>query len=234
MSKRYKSKKRSTIDKEKSNLLLKEFKPRTINQSNYVRSIIECDLVLCNGPAGCGKTACAVGIGVDYLYNNKVEKLVITRPIVEASHKSIGALPGNVRDKVAPYLIPLYEELESYLGKMRLERYIAEGKIDICPLELMRGRTFDNSFLILDEAQNALYEQIKLFITRLGNGSKAIINGDVNQTDLPLRLAGGLKEFLFIFNGISDIAISNLDNSDIQRHPIVAKALSIMEEYERR
>src|SRR3990167_8763433 len=198
MSKRYKSKKRSTVDKEKSNLLLKEFKPRTINQNSYVRAIVETDLILCNGPAGCGKTACAVGMGVEYLHSGKVEKLVITRPIVEASHKSIGALPGNVREKVGPYLFPLYEELEGYLGKSRLERYISEDKIDICPLELMRGRTFNNSFLILDEAQNALFSQIQLFITRLGNDSKAIINGDIKQTDLPHRLAGGLKEFMSI------------------------------------
>ncbi len=230
MRKRYKPKYRKDVQ-EKQPYLLKEFKPRTQNQYEYVRSIIESDITFCTGVAGTGKTSCAVGVAVDYLIEGKISRIVLTRPIVEASYKSLGFLPGDVSAKMAPYMVPLYEELQGYLGRYKLDEYIKNGIIIICPLELMRGRTFDNSIIIADEAQNCTFDQITMFITRLGKNSKAIINGDIKQTDLPDRLSGGLSTHIDILKGIEGISFCQLDKSDIQRSPIISKVLEKVEAY---
>lgn len=213
--------------------LLKEFKPRTKNQFNYARTIIESDVTFCTGPAGSGKSSVAVGLAINALYNNKVGRIVVARPVVEATYGPktvIGALPGGLREKIDPYVMPIYEELVGYLGKSRCERYIKDGIIELLPLELMRGITRNNSFLILDEAQNATFKQITLFITRLGIQSKCIVNGDINQSDLPYDLRGGLTKYINLLANTEGVGISQLDGSDNQRHPTVSRILAKVEE----
>ncbi len=231
MPSRYKSKKRVKAVQIPSPVLLKEFKPRTQNQYEYIRCIIESEITFSIGPAGSGKTACAIGLALEYLSEGKISKIVLTRPIVEASYKSLGALPGGILEKIGPYMTPLYEEIEGYLGKYKLDEYIKNGTIVICPLEVMRGRTFERSVIILDEAQNATFDQITMFISRLGESSKAIINGDTRQTDLPSRLAGGLSTHIEILNHVEGVSVSYLDKSDIQRNPIVGRILDKVEAY---
>ena len=231
MPSRYNSRKKVKAAKIPSPILLKEFKPRTQNQYEYIRCIIESDITFCIGPAGCGKTACAIGLALEYLSEGKISKIVLTRPIVEASSKRLGALPGDVLAKIGPYMIPLYEEIEGYLGKHKLEEYIRNGTIVICPLEVMRGRTFERSIIILDESQNAEFDQITMFMSRLGESSKAIINGDTRQTDLPARLAGGLSTHIDILSEVEGVSCAYLDKSDIQRNPIVGRILDKIEAY---
>jgi len=211
--------------------LTHEFKPKTRNQSEYVKAVLKNDVTICVGPAGTGKSAVAVGLAVAYLYHKKAEKIVISRPVVEASFKSIGALPGDIREKLNPHVRPVYEELVSYLGKPRVERMIKEEIIEICPVEMMRGRTFTNSIMVLDEAQNAMFEQLVMFSTRLGLGSKAIINGDLKQSDLPYQYLGGFDDFIDIMSEVDGVAIVELDKSDNQRHPTVRNIIDALERY---
>ena len=230
---RKKTKKLPLVPQGAKEALLCEFKPKTRNQANYIKTVCKNDITFCVGPAGCGKTAIAVGIAVQALYNNQVQKIVIARPVVEASFKSMGALPGDIREKLNPYVRPLYEELIKYYGKLKLEKLIKEEFVDICPLEMMRGRTFDNAVMILDEAQNALFEQLVMFTTRLGKNSKAIITGDLRQSDLPYQYLGGLDKFLEILvkYQVGGTAIVELDKSDNQRHPTVQNIIGALENY---
>lgn len=208
--------------------LLKEFKPKTVNQSNYVRAIAESDVILCTGPAGTGKTAVAVGIAVEHLVNGKINKLVITRPVVEAG-RGIGFLPGTANEKLHPYLLPILDELGVYLSVPEIRKYMDHNLIEVAPLEYMRGRTFGSAFALLDEAQNATFDQLKMFITRLGRGSKCIINGDLRQSDLERNGKIGLQTVIEKLTDLPNVAIVELTTEDIVRNPIIAGILARLE-----
>ena len=202
----------------------KKLKPKTRNQSDYIVSMSENDVTFCSGPAGSGKTAVAVGLACEYILNNRVEKIVITRPVVE-SGRGIGFLPGSLVEKVHPYMVPIIEEMKLYLGTETFNSMRSTNEIEICPLEYMRGRNFHSTFMILDEAQNATFEQIKMFLTRIGVGSKAIINGDLDQTDLKGDAFGGLNSCMGSLDNLDGVGICKLDHSDIVRNDIIAKIL---------
>jgi phosphate starvation-inducible PhoH-like protein len=203
----------------------KQLKPKTENQENYIISMSESDVTFCSGPAGSGKTNCSVGMACEYILDDKVDKIVITRPVVETG-RGLGFLPGTLTEKVQPYLVPITEELKAYLGVETYNSMRATNTIEICPLEYMRGRNFHHTFMILDEAQNATFEQIKMFITRIGIGSKAVINGDLEQTDLYGHDEGGLSHCIEKLKNIDGVGICELDISDIVRNGIIPKILS--------
>jgi len=202
----------------------KTLKPKTNNQALYIRSMADSDVTFCSGPAGSGKTSVSVGLASEYLVENKVEKIIITRPVVE-SGRGLGHLPGTLIEKINPYLIPILEEMNLYLTKMAVESYRSSNIIELCPLEYMRGRNFHNCFMILDEAQNATFEQIKMFITRIGRGSKAVINGDLHQSDLRNGAEGGLKMCMDKLREVGGVSVCELDYSDIIRSDIIAEIL---------
>ena len=202
----------------------KRLSPKTENQAEYIRTMVENDVTICSGPAGSGKTAVAVGLACDHLLDNKVEKIIITRPVVE-SGKGLGFLPGTFSEKIHPYLVPVLEEMNKYFAPAALSKMQAENIIEVCPLEYMRGRNFHNSFMILDEAQNATFEQIKMFITRIGRESKAVINGDIDQSDLPSKMRGGLEKCMDSLENIKGVGISELDREDIIRNRLISKIL---------
>tara|TARA_R100000995_G_scaffold37301_1_gene17163 strand:- start:33895 stop:34569 length:675 start_codon:yes stop_codon:yes gene_type:complete len=201
----------------------KQLKPKTDNQAEYINSMTESSVTLCSGPAGSGKTSVAVGLACEYLLADKVKKIVITRPVVE-SGRGLGHLPGTMLEKINPYLIPILEEMGMYLTKKEIREYMDDEIIELCPLEYMRGRNFHNSFVILDEAQNATFEQLKMFVTRIGRGSKAVINGDLKQSDLG-KAKGGLSTCMERLDGIEDVSICHLDYCDIVRSDVVARIL---------
>ena len=205
----------------------KRLTPKTENQAEYIRTMVENDVTICSGPAGSGKTAVAVGLACDHLLDNKVEKIIITRPVVE-SGKGLGFLPGTFAEKIHPYLVPVLEEMNKYFAPAALSKMQAENIIEVCPLEYMRGRNFHNSFMILDEAQNATFEQIKMFITRIGRESKAVINGDIDQSDLPPRVRGGLDKCMENLDNIKGVGISKLDREDIIRNKLISKILECL------
>lgn len=205
----------------------KTLKPKTSNQEDYIYTINNNDVTFCTGPAGTGKTAVAVAAACDYLLDKRIEKIVITRPVIE-SGRGLGFLPGTFEEKIHPYLIPVLEELQFRLNSNRVQAYREEGKIEVVPLEYMRGRNFHNSFIILDEAQNATFEQLKMFITRIGWESKAVINGDIDQTDLLVRDQGGLEQFLDRLEGVEGVGISELTEADIIRNKIISRILSAL------
>tara|TARA_R110002167_G_scaffold231415_3_gene436648 strand:+ start:553 stop:1188 length:636 start_codon:yes stop_codon:yes gene_type:complete len=205
----------------------KSLKAKTQNQQEYIREIEGNDVTLCTGPAGTGKTAVSVGLACDYLLDGRVDKIVVTRPVIEAG-RGLGFLPGTFEEKIHPYLIPVLEEMEYRLSPNRAKAYRDEGKIEVCPLEYMRGRNFHNSFMILDEAQNATFEQLKMFITRIGWNSKAVINGDMDQTDLMEIEQGGLDKFLYRLDEIDGVGIAELTDEDIIRNKIISKILNAL------
>jgi len=183
------------------------------------------------GPAGTGKTYLAVAVALDYLKSGRVNRIILTRPAVEAGEK-LGFLPGDLMEKVEPYLRPLYDAIIDITSPDKFNSYRERGIIEIVPLAYMRGRTLNNSFIILDEAQNATYQQMKMFLTRLGFNSKAIITGDITQVDIEIEKSG-LIECQKILKGIPGIAFVYLDESDVVRHPLVKKIIKAYEEYER-
>jgi len=205
----------------------KSLKPKTKNQEEYIRVVTENDVTFCTGPAGTGKTAVAVGLACDYLLDKRVEKIIVTRPVIE-SGKGLGFLPGTFEEKIHPYLVPVIEEMTYRLNSNRVQSYRDDGKIEVCPLEYMRGRNFHNCFMILDEAQNATFEQLKMFITRIGWDSKAVINGDIDQTDLIKRDQGGLEEFLDRLDQVDGVGIAELTEDDIIRNKIISKILNAL------
>ena len=184
----------------------------------------ESDVTFCSGPAGSGKTAVAVGMACQYILDDEVEKIVITRPVVE-SGRGIGFLPGSLNEKVHPYMVPIIEEMKLYLGMETYNSMRTTNTIEICPLEYMRGRNFHNTFMILDEAQNATFEQIKMFMTRIGIGSKAVVNGDLDQTDLRGE-SGGLKDCMDRLEDLHGVGVCYLTNDDIVRNNIISKILT--------
>lgn len=203
----------------------KKLHPKTDNQGDYIRCMVESDVTFCSGPAGSGKTAVAVGLGCEYFLDKKVTKIIITRPVVE-SGRGLGYLPGSLTDKIQPYLVPVIEEMKLYLGPETYHSGRAINEIEMCPLEYMRGRNFHDSFMILDEAQNATYEQIKMFLTRIGSNSKAIINGDIDQTDLNETCEGGLSSCMDRLEGVEGVSICRLTSEDIVRNGIISKILA--------
>lgn len=204
--------------------LLKQIKPKTKNQHEYIRGIAENQIVLAVGPAGSGKTCLATGIGCEYLYNGKVDKLILTRPVIE-SGRGIGYLKGDVQSKTHEFMIPILDELNNYLGPVVTQRLLKEEKIQIAPLCFIRGRTFNNAYCICDEMQNATREELKLLLTRIGSNSKMIINGDLKQSDLPQNQQGALEHCINVLGGLEDIAIIKLYDIDIVRNPLISKIL---------
>lgn len=208
----------------------KSVKPKTIGQKRYVDSLRKNDIVFGIGPAGTGKTYLAIAMAVTAFKNKEVSKIILTRPAVEAGER-LGFLPGDLQDKVDPYLRPLYDALYDIWGQESVARYKEREMIEIVPLAYMRGRTLDNSFIILDEAQNTTREQMKMFLTRMGFGSKAVITGDITQIDLPKGKDSGLKEAAKVLKGINGIAFSFLQESDIVRHPLVQRIINAYEKH---
>ncbi|KGX83513.1 PhoH family protein [Pontibacillus marinus] len=207
----------------------KSIRVKTLGQRNYVSGMKTHDLVFGIGPAGTGKTYLAVVMAVQALKNGDVKRIILTRPAVEAG-ESLGFLPGDLKEKVDPYLRPLYDALHDVLGTEHTGRLIERGTIEIAPLAYMRGRTLDDAYVILDEAQNTTPEQIKMFITRLGFGSKMIITGDITQVDLPKGVTSGLKVAEKKLSKIEGVAFSYLEQADVVRHPIVQRVIDAYEE----
>tara|TARA_B100001250_G_scaffold398137_1_gene406018 strand:+ start:79 stop:1023 length:945 start_codon:yes stop_codon:yes gene_type:complete len=217
-----------------TNLILFEGKngqisPRTMGQIKCVKSIRNNDIVFLTGPAGTGKTFLSIVSAVSLLQRNEVEKLILCRPAVEAG-ESLGFLPGDLKEKVDPYLTPLYESLEKILPKNKLKNLLLNNIIEIIPLAYMRGRTLENSFMILDEAQNSTITQMKMFLTRLGIGSKAVITGDITQLDLKRKSFSGLIDVLNILNNIKGIGFVKMGRDDIVRHALVKDIISAYDE----
>lgn len=208
----------------------KAIRPKTLGQYRYVEAIQNCDIVFGIGPAGTGKTYLAVVMAVVALRSREVERIILARPAVEAGEK-LGFLPGDLQEKVNPYLRPLYDALYDVLGLETAQKYVERGVIEIAPLAYMRGRTLDDAFIILDEAQNTTSEQMKMFLTRLGVGSKAVITGDITQIDLPQGRVSGLVEARTILQDVSGISFVYLTVADVVRHPLVQK---IVEAYAHR
>ena len=209
----------------------KQIRPKTIGQKRYLEAIRCHDIVLSIGPAGTGKTYLALAMAVDALKNKQVQRLILARPAVEAG-EHLGFLPGDFQEKVDPYLRPIYDGLYDLLGIDSFQKYREKGIIEIAPLAYMRGRTLDDSFVILDEGQNATSEQMKMFLTRLGFGSKAVITGDITQIDLPRGRFSGLEEAPRILSGIEGIALVYLTEKDVVRHPLVQGIIKAYEAYE--
>jgi phosphate starvation-inducible PhoH-like protein len=202
--------------------------PKSIGQLNYVNSIKNYDIVFGIGPAGSGKTYLAVIYAVWLLKNHKIKKIILTRPAVEAG-ENLGFLPGDLKEKIDPYLRPLYDALYEMLGKENTEKYIEKGIIEIAPLAYMRGRTLEDAFIILDEAQNTTTMQMKMFLTRLGFNSKMVITGDITQIDLRNNVKSGLQQVKDILQGIKEIKFIVMDTSDVCRHPLVQKIIDAYE-----
>lgn len=206
-------------------------KPKTINQRDYIRTVAENIITFCQGASGSGKTHIAVGMAVEYLLENKIKKIILTRPVVEAGEK-IGYLPGAAEEKLHPYLLPLLDEISHFISMSQYSALKAENKIEVCPLGLMRGRSFHNCFIIADECQNASYEQLKMLLTRIGNNSKMILTGDVNQSDLPRYVQGGFYNILNSLDGVEGVGLAKLDCADIIRNPIISKIISRLDSFE--
>jgi len=200
-------------------------KPKTVGQKQYIDQIRKNTIVFSIGPAGTGKTYLAMAMAITAFRAGQVNKIILTRPAIEAGEK-LGFLPGDLQQKVDPYLRPLYDALNDIMGNETFQRNFERGLIEVAPLAYMRGRTLDNSFIVLDEAQNTTPEQMKMFLTRLGNNSKAVITGDITQIDLPQGQNSGLMDAIKILDNIPDIGISYLTSKDVVRHPLVQKIIN--------
>lgn len=206
-------------------------KPRSENQKEYIRNIAENTITFCQGLAGSGKTHIAIGMALEYLLENKVNRIIITRPVLEAGEK-IGYLPGTAEEKLHPYLLPIIDEINYFISQAQYASLKLNNKIEVVPLGLMRGRNFHNCFIVADECQNASYEQLKMLLTRIGMQSKLVLTGDVGQSDLSRHLQGGFIDLIYALNGLDGIANSKLESSDIVRNPIISNILSRLDSYE--
>ncbi len=231
------SKKRSRVIDITDNLVVapsvyrNRLKPRTDNQKEYIRTIAENHITFCQGVAGSGKTHIAIGMALEYLLEEKVKRIVVTRPVVESGEK-IGYLPGTAEEKLHPYLLPLLDEINHFIPAAQYASLKTNNKIEIVPLGLMRGRNFHDAFIVADECQNASYDQLKMLLTRLGNGSKMVLTGDVSQSDLHRHMQGGFYTMTNILTDIPGIGISYLNFSDIVRNPIIGTILGRLDVYE--
>ena len=207
--------------------------PKSINQKRYIESIRRYDIVFGIGPAGTGKTYLAMAMAISLLIKKQIDRIILTRPAVEAGEK-LGFLPGDIYEKVNPYLRPLYDALHDMLDFETASRLLEQGVIEVAPLAFMRGRTLNDAFVILDEAQNATHEQMKMFLTRLGFSSKAVITGDITQTDLPQGKVSGLQRAIEILKGIKGIEFVYFSKDDVVRHPLVQEIIEAYDAYEKK
>ena len=207
---------------------LKQIRGKTRNQNEYLTEIVKNDIIFGAGPAGTGKTYLAVACAVQALQNEEVDRILLVRPVVEAG-ENLGFLPGDIGQKIDPYLRPLYDALYDFLGAEKVERMLENKIVELAPLAYMRGRTLSNAFVILDEAQNATENQMKMFLTRIGYGTKAIVTGDMSQVDLPRGTQSGLRQAIGILDDLKGVAICQLTGKDIVRHPLVQR---IIERYD--
>ena len=205
--------------------------PRSEKQKGYVRALRQSDIIISAGPAGTGKTFLAVAVGLTMLLEKKIERIILSRPAVEAGER-LGFLPGDMKEKVDPYLRPLYDSLYDLFDFDKIQRMIEVGDIEIAPLAFMRGRTLKNSFAILDEAQNATDTQIKMFLTRIGENSKIVINGDPSQIDLPHKNMSGLNRSKKLLGHLDEVSVIDFDHSDVVRHPLVSKIVKAYSDQE--
>ena len=206
----------------------KVIRPKSLGQKEYVDAIRKNKIVFGIGPAGTGKTYLAVALAVTALKNHDVERIILTRPAVEAGEK-LGFLPGDLAEKVDPYLRPIYDALQDMMGGESYLKAIERGSIEIAPLAYMRGRTLSNSFIILDEAQNTTREQMKMFLTRMGEGSKIVVTGDITQIDLPHHVVSGMKDAVSVLEGVEDIKVIRFDHRDVVRHELVSRIIRAYE-----
>jgi len=239
LRKNNKNKKKKIIDltngidntEQQGHVFRSRLKPRSENQKEYIRTIAENTITFCQGLAGSGKTHIAIGMALEYLLDNKVNRIIITRPVLEAGEK-IGYLPGTAEEKLHPYLLPIIDEINHFISLAQYASLKLNNKIEVVPLGLMRGRNFHNAFIVADECQNASYEQLKMLLTRVGIDSKLVLTGDVGQSDLNRHLQGGFINMIMALEDIEGIGSSKLDSSDIVRNPIIAKILSKLDSYE--
>ena len=238
MRKNTKTKKKNVIDATKSlggentgHAYRNRLKPRTDNQAEYIRTIAENIITFCQGLAGSGKTHIAIGMGLEYLLENKVKKIIITRPVIEAGER-IGYLPGTAEEKLHPYLLPILDEINHFISIAHYASLKLNNKIEVVPLGLMRGRNFHNCFIVADECQNASYDQLKMLLTRTGNNSKMVLTGDVGQSDLQRNQRGGFSEMIRSLTEIEGIGLVQLHGCDIVRNPIIVKILGRLEQLE--
>ena len=222
----YNNSRKNKKQKQKKTQSVTPLEAKTNNQKEYIKSIIENDVIFCTGPSGTGKSFIAAGIAAEHLFKGKIDSIVVTRPLI-CSGKDIGSLPGEINEKIKPYLAPMEENLKYFLGRDKLGLYINNRQIRFEPLETMRGMTFNNSYMILDEAQNCTLEQIKMFITRIGQNSKVIINGDTKQTDLYNNI--GLSICVQKLKNVNGVGICELGYHDIQRNGIIGNILNALE-----
>lgn len=208
-----------------------KLKPKTKNQHEYIRNVAENTITFCQGVAGSGKTHIAIGLALEYLLDGKVDRIIVTRPVVESGER-IGYLPGTAEEKLHPYLLPILDEINYFITMSQYASLKIRNQIEIVPLGLMRGRNFHKCFIVADECQNASYDQLKMLLTRLGNDSKMILTGDVSQSDLPYHGRGGFNGMMSALTNVDGIAVSLLDFSDIIRNPIISHILKCLEHYE--
>ncbi len=208
-----------------------KLKPRTDNQRSYIKTIHDSPITFCQGLAGSGKTHIAIGVALEYLLEDKVKKIIITRPVLEAGEK-IGYLPGTAEEKLHPYLLPILDEIYHFISIAQYAALKLNNKIEVVPLGLMRGRNFHNAFIVADECQNASYEQLKMLLTRIGNNSKMVLTGDIKQSDLSRHLQGGFLDLLETLTDLEGIGVSRLESCDIVRNPLIAKILHRLDEHE--
>ena len=206
-------------------------KPRTINQKNYIRTVAENTVTFCQGVAGSGKTHIAIGMGLEYLVHQKVKKIVITRPVVEAGER-LGFLPGTAEEKLHPYLLPILDEINYFMQIQHYTKLKVNREIEVVPLGLMRGRSFHDAFIVADECQNASYDQLKMLLTRIGTNSKMILTGDVAQSDLQKYQRGGFLNLSNMLEGVEGVGRISLEAIDIVRNPIIGSIVDRIEAYE--
>lgn len=204
--------------------------PKNEEQINYIRTMAENQITLVNGVAGCGKGHCAVGLAVQYLIDGRIAKILIARPAVEAGEK-IGSLPGSAQEKISGLLIPILDELHKFASRAEIEKWTADGKLEVCAIGYMRGRTFSNSFVIIDEVQNLSFSQIKMVLTRIGEKSKMVLMGDTDQSDLAAKDRGGFLTYLNILQEIPDIGVCTMN--EVVRNPLIKHILAAVENYEK-